>query len=449
MPVLKKPPGSVAQNSLSALAHQLQTSNANIYLVLAILAVLAVARLIKLRLHPAHSTALPHLPASDNIKEAKENWHGHTFPVASPPSSDHSSLSHPLSSPSWPWLRDKLGGIGLQSGLVHQLQQAVWAAKPLPFSPRTGLLRPFGRFGQQSAMGGTDGDQLKDHSESASRGVSTNSACSSDLGHQHDSEGNISKSPRGKFKGPMVDPTSHADGIWSATYDGEPNTASPQQLSDEGLAQIGFSLNTVDSTGPRHSARAPTPPPPWRSPTMSNVVHPFQDRRPSYAVSIPPELDTSFTSSSNLEYDDASSTSAHVQSASPQSSSAIPRRRSYTRSIPIPITSSSSSTASMTSGTTFSPSSYPPSSPLLPPPPPVNDAPSEYVFVGGPGGPGVFLEEREIDIHDEIISVMDEEGHGWKRHTRVYGGNGACLACLSSEDQGGFYGDKVPLADRR
>ena len=103
----------------------------------------------------------------------------------------------------------------------------------------------------------------------------------------------------------------------------------------------------------------------------------------------------------------------------------------------------------MTSGTTFSPSSYPPSSPLLPPPPPVNDAPSEYVFVGGPGGPGVFLEEREIDIHDEIISVMDEEGHGWKRHTRVYGGNGACLACLSSEDQGGFYGDKVPLADRR
>lgn len=442
MPVLKNPPGSIAQKSSSTLAHQLQAFNANIYLVLAILAVLAVARLIKLRPHPPHTT-LSHLPASHNIEEAKNN-HGHTFPAASPPPSDRPS--NPLSSSSWPWLRDKLGGIGLQSGLVNQLQQAVWAAKPLPFSPRTGLLRPFGRFGQLPTMGGIDGDQLKDHLGSASRGVSTNAAGSSDLEHQHDSEGDISKRSRGKFKGPMLDPAGHTDGIWSATFDGEPNTTN-SQLSNEGLAQIGFSLNTVDSTTQRHSARPP-PPPPLRPPTMSNVVFPFQDRRPSYAVSIPPELDTSFINQSNLEYD-ASSTSANVQSTSPQSSSAIPRRRSYTRNIPIPITSSASSTESMTSGTTFSPSSYPPSSPLLPPPPPVNDAPPDYVFVGGPGGPGVFLEEREIDIHGEIISVMDEEGHGWKRHTRVYGSNGACLACLSSEDQGGFYGDKVPLADRR
>jgi hypothetical protein len=92
---------------------------------------------------------------------------------------------------------------------------------------------------------------------------------------------------------------------------------------------------------------------------------------------------------------------------------------------------------------------------LAPPPaghyePP--SAPPEYEFVGGPGGPGVFLSQQEIDLQGEIISVMDDAGHGWKRHTRVYGG-GACLACIAAAEQyggqGGCYGDKVPLEDRR
>jgi hypothetical protein len=113
----------------------------------------------------------------------------------------------------------------------------------------------------------------------------------------------------------------------------------------------------------------------------------------------------------------------------------------------------------MTSGSTtntFSPSSYPPTSPLLPPPPPGQyelppSAPPSYEFVGGPGGPGVFLSQQEIDLQGEIISVMDDAGHGWKRHTRVYGG-GVCLACVAAsgrDEQGGFYGDTVPLEDRR
>ncbi|KAK0755076.1 hypothetical protein B0T18DRAFT_316028 [Schizothecium vesticola] len=100
----------------------------------------------------------------------------------------------------------------------------------------------------------------------------------------------------------------------------------------------------------------------------------------------------------------------------------------------------------MTTAETFSPSSYPPTSPLLPPPPP-GDFP-EYQFVGGPGGPGVVLSEHEVQLHDEIISIMDEAGHGWKRHTRVYGG-GVCLACAAAGDEGGFYGDTVPMEDRR
>jgi hypothetical protein len=55
---------------------------------------------------------------------------------------------------------------------------------------------------------------------------------------------------------------------------------------------------------------------------------------------------------------------------------------------------------------------------------------------------------EEVDIHGEAISVMDHAGHGWKRHTRVYGG-GVCLACAAADEEGGFYGDKVPLEDRR
>jgi hypothetical protein len=214
---------------------------------------------------------------------------------------------------------------------------------------------------------------------------------------------------------------------------------------------------------PRHFTRPP-PPPPLTPPTLSGAFFPFEDRRPSYAASIPPALDTGFIHQPNPEY--GGSTSADVLSSSPQSAAPFPRRRSYTRSIPIGIpvptntASASSSNETMTSGSTtnsFSPSSYPPTSPLLPPPPPGQYelpplAPPEYEFVGGPGGPGIFLSQQEIDLQGEIISVMDGAGHGWKRHTRVYGG-GACLACVAAtqrdDEQGGFYGDKVPLADRR
>lgn len=52
---------------------------------------------------------------------------------------------------------------------------------------------------------------------------------------------------------------------------------------------------------------------------------------------------------------------------------------------------------------------------------------------------------REIEVHGEIISALDDDGAGWTRHTRVYGG-GVCLACASSggEGHGGFYGKNVP-----
>ncbi|KAL2193096.1 hypothetical protein P885DRAFT_46221 [Corynascus similis CBS 632.67] len=219
-------------------------------------------------------------------------------------------------------------------------------------------------------------------------------------------------------------------------------------------SDLGFTI-------PRHFTRPP-PPPPLTPPTLHGNSFPFEDRQPNDAASLPPSLDASFIHQPNPEYaGDASPTD--VLRSSLQSATTLPQRRSYTKSVPIGIPvssalagttdSASSSTETMTPGSaagTFSPSSFPPSSPFLPPPPP--SAPPEYKFVGGPGGPGVFLSQQEINLQGEIISVVDDAGHGWKRHTRVYGG-GVCLACIAAAarngGQGGFYGDTVPLEDRR
>jgi len=270
----------------------------------------------------------------------------------------------------------------------------------------------------------------------------------------------------GEGKGPIADSSCHNHGDGQRVGpDGLAGTTDGQ-LDGSHFHPSPFretSFPGLDSTIPRHFSRPP-PPPPLTPPTISGAFFPFENRRPSYAASIPPALDMSFIHQPNPEYG-ASSSSTNILSSSPQSATAFPRRRSYTKSVPIGIpvptttASASSSTETMTSGSTtntFSPSSYPPTSPLLPPPPPGQfeppSAPPEYEFVGGPGGPGVFLSQQEIDLQGEIISVMDDAGHGWKRHTRVYGG-GVCLACVAAAGrdgvQGGFYGDKVPLEDRR
>ncbi|KAL0475957.1 hypothetical protein QR685DRAFT_65129 [Neurospora intermedia] len=129
----------------------------------------------------------------------------------------------------------------------------------------------------------------------------------------------------------------------------------------------------------------------------------------------------------------------------PAEATAIPRRGSYTKSAPvgIPIPSSSSS---LSSGTTVTSSSFLPSSHMPAPPPPVSQ---DYQFVGGHMGHRVLVSNQhqdEIEVRGETISVINDDGHGWQRHTQVYGG-GVCLACLGNE--GGFYGPHVPLEDRR
>lgn len=158
-------------------------------------------------------------------------------------------------------------------------------------------------------------------------------------------------------------------------------------------------------------------------------VFTFQDRRLSVAASSMGDLDTSFFHQPNPDYT-LSPSPGSMSTALPhdQDSPSIPRRRSYTKVLPLGPAHSDSEHGEAS----FPPSSFPSSSPILP------LAPHE----------SLDSSHREIDVKGEIISVMDDSGAGWKRHTRVYGG-GVCLACLASGSQGGFYGDNVPPEHRR
>lgn len=195
-------------------------------------------------------------------------------------------------------------------------------------------------------------------------------------------------------------------------------------------------------------ARPPPPPPPLTPPALSSTIFTFEDRRPSYPHSVSAELDTVNTAASFIHQPNPDYMGSSSSASDPKSSPvlSLPRRRSYTKALPIGMPIHASSAAADVSSSSpeagvdsFSPSSYPPTSPLLPPPPPGQH---ETAFdKTDPTG-------REIDLQGEIISVMDDSGAGWKRHTRVYGG-GVCLACIAAGGGGGFYGDKVRPEDRR
>ncbi|KAI2638662.1 hypothetical protein GGS26DRAFT_587429 [Hypomontagnella submonticulosa] len=183
----------------------------------------------------------------------------------------------------------------------------------------------------------------------------------------------------------------------------------------------------IDAGTPLILKSGPPPPPPLTPPSLSAGVFTFQDRRLSVAASTMGDLDTSFFHQPNPDYTlSPSSDSASTALAHGQDSPSIPRRRSYSKMLPL----GSAHSDADHDGTSFSPSSFPSSSPIL------------------PLAPHESLESGEIDVRGEIISVMDDSGAGWKRHTRVYGG-GVCLACLASGSEGGFYGDNVPPEHRR
>jgi hypothetical protein len=179
----------------------------------------------------------------------------------------------------------------------------------------------------------------------------------------------------------------------------------------------------------------PPPAPPLTPPELSTAVFDFTHR---------PRSRPSFIHQPNPDYSDSASTSVSQGGANSQ---AAPKRRSYTKTLPIgiptPQTSILGQDSAGTMGETkmaFSPSSYPPSSPILPPAPPGSQT-AEYPERRG----GI----QKIDVHGETISVLDREGAGWTRHTRVYGG-GVCLACVAAGNrEGGFYGANVTPEEMR
>lgn len=148
------------------------------------------------------------------------------------------------------------------------------------------------------------------------------------------------------------------------------------------------------------------------------------------------------------------------------------RQRSVARNIPIPEGADGLSSTgpldgylgpSFIANSSFSPSSYPPASPLLPPPP-LTDYPFDptAVMFPGPGavdgGVRVVYEDYDHE-HDHSHggngpgeAAADPStytgGGSWTRHTRVYGGSGACLACAAAGG-GGFYGARVRPEDKR
>lgn len=175
----------------------------------------------------------------------------------------------------------------------------------------------------------------------------------------------------------------------------------------------------------------PPPPMPLTPPVPSTTFFSLQDRRLSVATSTHNDFDPIFTHGLSSDINSLEPTTTivpDVRVPSPTSS-----RKSYIKILPLDPLQPSSSTETELEDTSskFAPSSFPSSNPIL------------------PLAPHVALHSREIDVTGEIVSATDDSGAGWKRHTRVYGG-GVCLACLASGGHdGGFYGENVPLDQRR
>lgn len=222
--------------------------------------------------------------------------------------------------------------------------------------------------------------------------------------------------------------------------DGDANSKGLDEKAAVTVAEVSdtAALIKVESTavGPRPFMVRPPPPLPLTPPQLSTAVFAFDDRRRSFPVISVPRIDTaSFIHQPNPDYiGESTSTAVSHTTTLPEASSsaATPRRRSYTKTVPIGIPNLPQ--AASPEQSEFSPSSFPLASPSLPPP-------AEFPELG-------HGDQQEIDVHGEIISALDETGHGWKRHTRVYGG-GVCLACLHSGGEGGFYGENVRPEDRR
>ncbi|KAI1322569.1 hypothetical protein F5Y16DRAFT_37812 [Xylariaceae sp. FL0255] len=203
------------------------------------------------------------------------------------------------------------------------------------------------------------------------------------------------------------------------------------------------------SDSPKNPAHVAAVAPSTRLDTMTSKIISFEDRRLSSAASINGDFDLSLTyhlSSESYSRPSSESTMATF-SPSTQASSPISLRRSYSKILDPSRTSISIDAGGNVepdgdaSALAFSPSSFPSSSPILP---------------LAPHASFEQMDEGSIDSRntiDDVVSTADDAAvAGWHRHTRVYGG-GVCLACMAKgahgDEEGGFYGDNVPMDQRR
>ena len=181
----------------------------------------------------------------------------------------------------------------------------------------------------------------------------------------------------------------------------------------------------------QHVVSRMPPAPPLTPPELSSTVF-NMDTDPTDSVD-------NFMQQPNPDYMSATSGVDMTPSSASPSVSA-PRLRSYVRTLPVgvPTPQQSFQAEADPLSVKFSASSYPPTSPLLPSAPP---GILEDEATAGAAG--------DVDLKGEIISVLDKDGAGWTRHTRVYG-SGVCLACAAhGGENGGFYGSAVSPEERR
>lgn len=174
----------------------------------------------------------------------------------------------------------------------------------------------------------------------------------------------------------------------------------------------------------------PPPAPPLTPPELSSTV---------FTLDVRAQGQDSFIHQPNPDYTSASTPSSGSQPSTVVTTS-YPRRLSYNKTVPIGIPVSRESSSTSDTDLIFPANSYPPTSPVLPPPPTfpelLNNDPTD---------------EAKIGLQGELVAVLDQDGSGWTRHTRVYGG-GVCLACAAAgreHGEGGYYGDTVSPEERR
>lgn len=201
---------------------------------------------------------------------------------------------------------------------------------------------------------------------------------------------------------------------------------SDEHPTSRGALPVDQGYNAGSDVPFRHLISRPPPAPPLTPPELSTTVFTLQGR-PHSEDSLIHQPNPDYTSPSTMSPGSRPGTAATTSHA---------RRLSYNKTVPIGIPVPRQSSASE-ADLFFSPNSYPPSSPVLPPAPPTTLSPS--------GTGEAPFDQRGIELHGEIVGVLDEKGAGWSRHTRVYGG-GVCMACAAAgreHGEGGFYGPNV------